>query len=158
MDTVDVGIYTSNIIPSGYHSEQLFRIYDFAVCKPSLLEGKGKFNSAEDLLHLPLLHESSSHWWPIWLEAAGCKDKPDSHGRVAYNESPAVAGLGVTLGDNISTSALIRDGTLVQVVPETMETNVWVHLLIKLDKLKEPNITRFQTWLSQSILTTTYSD
>lgn len=155
LEQVDLEIYTGRVFPLELHCDKLFHIHDFAVCSPSLLEGDRQIQTARDLLQLPLLHEGSPHWWPAWLEAVGCTEKPDKVGPVIYDEvlciKLALEGQGVVLGDHISSADFLRNGKLVRPTSDTMVTEDWVSLLIKPEKLRNPAVEAFRNWIQQAM-------
>ena len=95
------------------------------VAAPELLEQYGPIDQPEDLLNLPLVYGSVDHWLlkrgdeQRMVPVAGKGTRMVS-GRVMRNA--AVAGLGATRVGDVYVQSDIRDGRLIQILPEWSET------------------------------------
>lgn len=129
----DLGIYyhvPGEVDPSGVFAEAIFDEEDvIAVCSPSYLERHGDIRDADDLLarHTLLVVEDHYHdWltWEGWFEGLGLDwTTPERTLRANSYQllmNATLAGQGVTLGWARLLDADLRQGTLVQALPQTL--------------------------------------
>jgi len=151
LDNVDVEVTYGPYVETEAPGEKLFRIQDFPVCNPGLVEGRELPLSLADLARLPLLHEASPHWWPEWFMAVGHRIDPIPGAVVVHDPSLtirlALLGKGVALGDYISSYQHLQDGSLVRPVTDTQVTDDWVCLVRKPGTEDSPVASAFCDWL-----------
>jgi LysR family glycine cleavage system transcriptional activator len=148
----------------GYAATMLMPDSVFPVCSPHLIAKHGPVRSIEELLKLPLLHDSASESagggldWRSWLSHLG-RDDLDSNNGQRYSEAglaieAAMIGLGVALGRASLVSDLVADGTLVCPLPLSAPTAFSYYLLVLPEAAAQPKIVRFREWLQAEAATT----
>lgn len=99
-------------------SEPLISVNSYPVCSPSFVEAHGPFSKPEDLLKLPLVHDSSRQWWIDWFVAAGLRVEGLSGGIVVDEYGLAIQfaldGYGITLGRDALVREDLERGALVR--------------------------------------------
>lgn len=129
----DLGLYyyvRDEVDPPGVLSEPVFAEEDvIAVCSPAYLERHGGIADADDLLarHTLLVVEDHYHdWltWETWFQALGLTWRtPERTLRANSYQllmNATLAGQGVTLGWARLLEADLRQGTLVQALPQAL--------------------------------------
>jgi LysR family transcriptional regulator, glycine cleavage system transcriptional activator len=154
---IDVAIRFGRGGYPGYTETRLMPDSVFPVCSPHLVARHGPVRSIEELLNLPLLHDSrteadgSGSDWRSWLNHLGRGDLESSNGQ-RYSEAgllieAAMLGLGVALGRASLVSNLVADGTLVCPLPLSAPTAFSYYLLVLPEAALQPKILRFREWL-----------
>lgn len=124
-DRYDLVVRMGELPDSTLIASKLFDITTLYVAAPELLEQFGPIDQPEDLLNLPLVYGSVDHWIlkrgdeQRMVPVAGKGTRMVS-GRVMRNA--AVAGLGATRVGDVYVQSDIRDGRLIQILPEWSET------------------------------------
>jgi LysR family glycine cleavage system transcriptional activator len=118
---IDVAIRFGRGGYSGYTETKLMPDSVVPVCSPQLIAKHGPVRSIEELLNLPLLHDSRTEGdgsgcdWRSWLNHLGRGDLESNNGQ-RYSEAgllieAAMLGLGAALGRTSLVSHLVADGT-----------------------------------------------
>jgi len=154
---IDVAIRFGRGAYPGYAATVLMPDSVFPVCSPRLIAKHGPVNSIEDLLDLPLLHDSATEGdgsgsdWRSWLNHLDLGDLSWHNGQRFSDAGllieAAMLGLGVALGRASLVSDLVTDGTLVCPLPLSAPTAFSYHLLALPEAAALPKIVRFREWL-----------
>jgi LysR family glycine cleavage system transcriptional activator len=129
------------------------------VCSPQLLHGRPSVSTIDDLLDLPLLHDSAAEGdgslsdWRSWLEQLG---RPEVSGHAGQRFShagltieAAVHGLGVALARLSLVADHLSSGTLISPLPLTTST-AFAYYLVSLPEIATlPTSIRFMEWLQK---------
>lgn len=96
----------------------------FPVCSPVLLSGEHKIRRSSDLLRHVLLDDPEQTHWIEWFALIGNASAKEAR-RLCFtdfnhNLAAARAGLGITLGDNLTTAEDLANGTLVRPLKEAL--------------------------------------
>lgn len=101
----------------GCRFELLFTNRLFPVAAPGFFDHLGRPPRMSDLTKDMLIHDRTTSWWSSFLAAEGLTDFDPSAGRV-YNQTSfcleaAAQGMGVTIGDEVSTRPYLESGRLI---------------------------------------------
>ena len=154
---IDVAIRFGRGAYPGYAATMLMPDSVLPVCSPRLMANHGPVTSVEELLALPLLHDSATEGdgsgsdWRSWLNHLG-HDELDWNNGQRFSDAgllieAAVLGLGVALARASLVSDLLADGTLICPLPLTAPTAFSYHLLALPEAAAMPKIVRFREWL-----------
>lgn len=127
----------------------------FPVCSPALLAGPPGLSSLADLARHPLLFDDpEGENWRRWLEHAGLRDV-EPRGVIYLQDfshilSAARAGLGVCLGDMITTGADLAAGHLVRPFEQSVE-GLGAYFVIT-PQLASPAARLFADWLEAEMV------
>lgn len=154
-DDVDVAIrYGLGHYP-GLHVEHLLSEELFPVCSPALLKGAAPLKKLEDLAKHTLLHDDPRQEWPMWLTAAGIKNVDATRGPSFslwdLTLQAAVAGQGVALGRSTITAQYLKTRQLVRPFKISSPAGLGYHFVCLPERIKEPKITTFRSWLREEI-------
>jgi len=128
----------------------------FPVCSPKLLKGPPGLASLADLAHHTLLFDDpEGENWKRWLEHAGLRDV-EPRGTIYFQDFSHILaagreGLGVCLGDMITTGADLAAGHLVRPFEQTVE-DLGAYFLIS-PQLASPGARLFADWLEAEMVT-----
>jgi LysR family glycine cleavage system transcriptional activator len=156
-DQVDVGIRYGGGRWRGLIATRLLGDDFFPVCSPALLSGEHPLESAEDLRHHPLIHDSSMRFessfptWRSWLAKAGVKGINAERG-LQINDSAAViqaviAGNGVALGRSVLVAEDLAAGRLVRPFGEAQSYAFAYYIVHKEERGADPAVMAFKEWL-----------
>jgi LysR family glycine cleavage system transcriptional activator len=128
----------------------------FPVCSPRLLAGTASLSTLADLAHHTLLlDDPSGENWKRWLDHAGLRDVEPQGGLYFqdFNHILAAAreGLGICLGDAITTGADLASGRLVRPFEQSVE-DLGAYFLI-MPQLATPAARLFADWLEAEMVT-----
>jgi LysR family glycine cleavage system transcriptional activator len=141
----------------GFDTTPLMSDRMLPVCTPDLAQRLGKECSLEELLGLPLLHDSGAEGdgslsdWRSWLEQLGRTDlscrggQRFSHAGLAIEA--AVLGLGVALARVSLVADHLSNGTLVSPLPLTTATAFSYYVVTPSGTSNQPDIALFSDWL-----------
>lgn len=164
----DIEIQYATAPPADMYAEHLHQELMLVVASPSVLE-KYKVNSAKDLRHAPLLHDTSfTHAgsltsWELWTRHAGLPDAVDLTNAIWLERPPggqmvdaAIAGVGVAICGSLLTYAALADGRLVCPFGPVMESDRSYFICCLAGRENESHIREFLSWARQeaAILTT----
>jgi LysR family glycine cleavage system transcriptional activator len=128
----------------------------FPVCSPKLLKGPPGLASLADLAHHTLLFDDpEGENWKRWLDHAGLRDV-EPRGTIYFQDFSHILaagreGLGVCLGDMITTGADLAAGHLVRPFEQTVE-DLGAYFLIS-PQLASPGARLFADWLEAEMVT-----
>ena len=135
---------------SSLHADALLHLHAFPVCSPALMNGPHPLKTASDLRHQRLLHEQSTEWWRIWLEAAGIDDVDWNAGSIFHDYSlnleAACSGEGVAIGDNLLALEALEEGRLLKPFALSWPCGTY-YLLGPRTMLNDPKLATFRRWL-----------
>lgn len=99
--------------------EPLFTNLVFPVCAPDFFS-KGAADK-NWIRATDLIHDRSTHWWTVFLNALGVADVDPSAGRI-YSQTAlcleaAARGDGITIGDEVSSRPYLEEGSLIVPFP-----------------------------------------
>ena len=136
------------------HVELWTQLVLFPVCSPTLVNAK-PLREVSDLASHILLQGDDGREWQNWLSAAGA---PALAAYRHYNMSDvhlaietAIHGHGVALGDSISTSRLLAEGSLI--MPFTLEVPApaALYIVCRSELRKAPIVQAFIDWMTAQI-------
>jgi len=154
---IDVAVRFGHGGYPGYTVTKLMPDSVSPVCSPGFIAEHGPVSTVEELLALPLLHDSSSEDdgsgadWRSWLDQLGRGDL-SCHNGLRFNEAgllidAATLGLGVALGRASLVSELVANGSLVRPLRLTAPT-AFAHYLVTLpEAARQPKTVAFCEWL-----------
>lgn len=121
------------------------------LCSPSLLSGKPPLKSPADLRHYPLIHTSTrAHAWADWFRAHGT-EMPSSRDAIHYGHffmsiQAAREAQGVAIAPHVFFEGPAAEG-LVFPFPTPIRSGGDYYLLTPENRLQEPEIRLFRSWL-----------
>jgi LysR family transcriptional regulator, glycine cleavage system transcriptional activator len=138
---------------TGVTRERLATWSDFPVCSPVL---RGRVREPADLCHWPLLHDRSTEPWRHWLAAVGADGVVDWSAGPIFNGTTlcleaAMAGHGVTIGDDLLASRFLESGLLIAPFNVGVTGPDAYYLLIAEAAAKKPQVQAFRHWLLQEM-------
>jgi LysR family glycine cleavage system transcriptional activator len=154
-DDVDVAIrYGLGHYP-GLHVEHMLAEELFPVCSPALLKGPLPLKTLDDLAHHTLLHDEARQEWPLWLTAAGVTHVDATRGPSFslwdLALQAAVAGQGIALGRSTLTAQYLKTRQLVRPFKISSPAALGYYFVCLPERLKEPKISAFRSWLLEVI-------
>jgi len=137
----------------GYHAEPLFSAELFPVCAPKIARA---LKSPRDLRGQTLLAVSHApEDWPLWLEAAGVKLRPDAASPTFDNYAlalqAAVDGAGVAIGLQPYVEDDVAHGRLVKPFPVTVAKDKAWYLIGAPSSREDPRFRAFRGWLLDKV-------
>ncbi|ERS83393.1 hypothetical protein Q672_20140 [Marinobacter sp. EVN1] len=130
----DLAITWGQVYVPGFQTETFLQYTAFPVCSPSLIESAESIKDIGDCLDHRLIHDRGIHWWDNALVSHGyslaqCKKSITYH-RTYLCMYAAADGLGVAIGDDVSSAHLIKEGKLIRPcgpdIPGRMRYNLLV--------------------------------
>jgi LysR family glycine cleavage system transcriptional activator len=150
-DPVDVAIRFGTGPWEGLHSEALFPLEFYPVCRPDLRK-RARLKTPADLARHTWLEEIHiPNAWPLWLAAAGVPDLEPAR-RLTYDHAQlmldaAMAGQGIALTSDVIAERALRERRLVKPFT-TIATAPWTyHLVTRPDDRGDPAVTAFRDWI-----------
>jgi LysR family transcriptional regulator, glycine cleavage system transcriptional activator len=141
----------------GHESIPLMRDRMIPVCNPALLASCAAIGSLDELLQMPLLHDSTAEGdgslsdWRSWLDQLGRPDVACHAGQHFSNAGlaieAAVLGLGVTLARLSLVADHLASGALVSPLAVTTPTAFAYYIVALPEVIARPDIVRFTDWL-----------
>lgn len=123
----------------------------FPVCSPELAEGDTPLRSVADLMKHTLLHEDSGAMWAKWLAANNVSEVNDYHSHrfpdVLQLLTAAKAGLGIALGDNVTSKHDLRSRALVRPFRKAIRSPFSYYLLTRSSGTTPKRCELFLQWL-----------
>jgi len=143
----------------GLDVELLFTNEVFPACSPQLLTAGPPLRTPDDLRHHALIHDQAIErdplvpTWPMWLKAAGVKDRPATAG-LSFNTmsmalDAAIAGHGVVLAYSTIAAADIAAGRLVRLFSLALPDQFAYYIVTAPGALERPKIRAFRDWLRE---------
>ena len=142
-------------------AERVCREEVFPVCSPTLMQGKYKLRTPDDLQRHTIIRVVSPVivWdeWPRWFEASGhpnVKIANELFCDVLYPSiQAAIDGLGVVMGRNLLVKHDLDAGRLVEPFSTRLETDSGYYLTFSAaaEREKRPIVTIFRDWLIEAV-------
>jgi LysR family glycine cleavage system transcriptional activator len=130
------------------------------VCTPLLLSRHGVIETVDELLDMPLLHDStadgdgSGTGWKSWLAQVGARgDDPRLSTGSSFTQAhlaleAALLGQGVAMARTSLASDSLAAGRLVRVLPEIAPSAYRYFFVCRPEAAWRPKVARFRDWLS----------
>ena len=154
-EDVDVAIYHGRGRWSGVHADKLHTEYLVPVCSPLLLQGKKPLNTANDLAHHNLLHDTSRRDWKRWFKEAGIKGVNVNHGPIFSHSAmvvqAAVHGQGVALTNSILAKPDIDAGRLVCPFKNVLVSKNAFYIVCREQQMDIGKIAAFRDWVLDTV-------
>jgi LysR family transcriptional regulator, glycine cleavage system transcriptional activator len=141
----------------GHESIPLMQDRVIPVCNPALVARCAPIGSLDELLKMPLLHDSTAEGdgsltdWRSWLDQLGRPDAACHAGQHFSNAGlaieAAVLGLGVALARLSLVADHLASGALVSPLPVTTPTAFAYYIVALPEVIALPDIVRFTEWL-----------
>jgi LysR family glycine cleavage system transcriptional activator len=131
-ETADVQLAYGDEALLRRRADLLAKVSYFPVCAPSMSIAEKGLSNPSDLCRFTLLHLVTNVHWQSWLKAAGADDV-DSHRGITFSDLPIInvaaeAGLGVALGDSLTSKMALDKGTLVRPFSLSIPSR-WSHFM-----------------------------
>ncbi|MFN3400073.1 MAG: transcriptional regulator GcvA [Ferrovibrio sp.] len=151
-EPVDVGIqYGSGNWPADLHAEFLFAETVILVASPALLKSKPLHKPEDAKRHTLLTHSTRPEAWAEWFAAAGLKgnaSRGPAFEHFFMSIEAAVNGLGLALVPDFFVTQELREGRLVEPLPQLrVQRPGGYYLLCLKGRDREPAIRAFRNWL-----------
>jgi LysR family transcriptional regulator, glycine cleavage system transcriptional activator len=140
----------------GHSVSLLMRDQVIPVCSPKFLADHGRVNTVDELLALPLVHDSSTELdesesnWRSWLHQRGVAT-PSLRGLRFSNAEltieAAVRGIGVALGRFVLVADYLDSGKLVTALPIPSQTAYSYYIVALQETASLPKVVHFCRWL-----------
>lgn len=129
--------------------ESVAELEFYPVCSPTLLQ-KG-LREPRDLARFPLLHLTGQNDWPRWLAATKTVGV-DPRSGIFFSDinlaiTAAMAGQGVSMGDSLTSSVGLAQGTLVQPFATSIAATSGYYLVTDHYFESNPVVVAFLEWL-----------
>lgn len=140
-----------------YESEAIVTDVAFPVCSPDFLVTHGPFESARQLLGVPLIHTdwgpaaATFPTWRGWFDAVSVPQERRADGDLTANSSKAaidlaIAGLGVVLCQGFFAAQPIDDGLLVRPLEQSLALSQAYCLTVPQRSAARPIVQAFKAW------------
>jgi DNA-binding transcriptional LysR family regulator len=152
VDGFDFGLRLSRGPVDGASWLRLFGERLVPVCSPAYRAMLGNDTGAPDLAHATLIHvDTASQDWQAWIDGAGV-DGLDTQGGLRFDTvqlafDAAAAGLGVAIGRRPLVDRELADGTLVEALATTVETQTAYWLCETPQASERAERAAFRSWL-----------
>jgi LysR family transcriptional regulator, glycine cleavage system transcriptional activator len=156
-EKIDLAIRFGHGRYRGHEATLLMKDRVLPVCSPALAARFSPVDTIDELLQMPLLHDSAAEGdgslsdWRSWLDQLG---RPDAACRAGQHFShaglsieAAVLGLGVALARLSLVADHLTSGTLVSPLPVTTPTAFAYHIIALPEVAASPDTTVFTDWL-----------
>jgi LysR family glycine cleavage system transcriptional activator len=160
-DEVDLAIRLGRGPYANTRTEALFGEGLTPLCAPSLMRGRGKIRTVDDLRKHRMLHDvsipgdSERNSWLRWLEFAGASNIPHHRGaRFSLAElamQAAIDGAGIVLGRVVLAERDVAAGRLVRPFDTVMPLEEIYFLVMPEGPALRPEAQCFRDWLKASI-------
>ena len=148
---VDAFIAFGDGIWPGRTVELLSEVAFTPLCSPVLMNRLGGFNEPADLLRALLLHLVDVEDWTRWFALAGV-GMPDPGTGIVFSDmnlvlSATTAGLGVSMGDQLTCGGALAAGRLVRPFDLAINAIRAYYLVMEPQKSGHPAVGAFRDWL-----------
>lgn len=121
------------------------------LCSPALLNRVGGFARPADVLRANLLHLGDTEDWARWL-ALSKVENPDPQKGIFFSDmnlifSAAIAGQGIAMGDELTSSRALSEGRLVRPFDIAIKSPRSYFLVTEHAKESHPVLDAFRSWL-----------
>ena len=136
--------------------QRLSQLELFPVCSPKLLNGPNKIRQPSDLPGHLLVDDIEGTHWREWSAVHGLRLQNTTR-TLRFRDfnhciSAARNGLGITMGDNITTATDLLNGTLVRPLREVLQPETKAYYLVtSLTNAISPAAQVFMDWISEEI-------
>jgi LysR family glycine cleavage system transcriptional activator len=124
------------------------------VCSPALLMSTPALRGLKGLAHVPILCADDGAEWDSWIAASGRARVALGPRHYLGNALTAielsVAGFGVALGDNVTTSRYLAEGRLVSPIERSTRAANGFYLLTRPESEANPAVAAVRHWLRTS--------
>jgi len=139
-----------------YHCIPLMQDKLITVCSPLLLKQSIKLDSPKDLAKHTLLHDQDPNTqWSLWFKENKVLNIDPSKGpRFSSSDvllRAAMSGQGVALVSEKLAEQDINEGRLIQPFESEVDLGEYHWLVIAQDKLENPNVKKFITWINNQL-------
>ncbi len=137
--------------------QPLLRNVVFPVAAPGYFARDGRRAELSALRSAELIHDQSTFWWSALFAASGIEGFDPNAGRL-YNQTvlcleAAARGDGITVGDEVSSAGMIREGRLERVLRDSLPSPDAYYIATPLGAAN-PNVAlEFSEWLQQEAAT-----
>jgi len=151
-DPVDLAIRFGTGPWQGLHSEPLFPLEFYAVCRPDRRRTGPPLRTPADLAQHTWLEEVHiPAAWPLWLTAAGVPHLTPVR-RLTYDHAQlmldaAMAGQGVALTSDVIAERALREKKLVKPFAITATAAWTYHLVLRPEDRRDPAVAAFRDWI-----------
>lgn len=150
-DGHDIVVRFGDPIWKDRHVTLLKEVLLFPVCSPELAEGDAPLQNFIDLRQHTLLHEDGGSLWAKWLVAHNVSEietfRSHRFPDVLQLLHAAKAGLGVALGDNITSRQDLRSRALVRPFPQVVRSPFSYYIVTKNEASMPERCALFLQWL-----------
>lgn len=126
----------------------------FPVASPEWVADNAAVCTAEDLAHVPLIHEEDRQQWLAWFKAIGYEPGIPLAGPRLWNANlgldAALAGQGVALATPLNAGADIAAGRLVELFATDVRLGGY-YLRALPHRWREANLSAFRAWIENSL-------
>ena len=155
IDTYDCGIATSHapIWPDDVKAIRIISEELTPVCSPSLLNKHRNLKQPSDLGDLPLLQiDNCPQDWPLWFAQNRLSEftVPTVGAKFETAElaiRAAVEGLGVIVMDRFLVELELKNGSLIDLFPESQAVNNGYFFFSPKNRWRDPSVVAFKEWL-----------
>jgi LysR family glycine cleavage system transcriptional activator len=148
--TIDVAICYGRPDSRGRRLEELASPPVFPVCSPQILHGMPAIKRPEQLLGLPLLHDSQNSWQD-WFAAMGITEPGDTEGIHFYSTNLSLTaarlGFGVALCNPFEIQEDLRHGRLVKLLKKAVPETHSYYLLTDQPEHQSLRARLFEEWI-----------
>lgn len=151
-DNVDAAIRYGRGQWPGLRADWLMADELFPVCSPSLLRGDKPLRRPEDLKNHPLLHNTNSDDWRLWLTAAGLpaditRQPGITSDMIFMTIQAAIDGIGVAMGRTSYVQDDIAKGRLVVPFKIALPADAGFYLVSPEGRREAPKLAAFRAWM-----------
>lgn len=152
---VDFSIVYGNGNWKGMVVHLLYSPTFFPVCSPSLIENMDMITRPNDLAGFRLLHHVDHTDWITWLATAKA-ERVDAGCGIVFDDinhsfSAAIAGHGIAMADNVLAQDLLRDGSLIRLFSDEVQSSKSYYLVIGEESQKNPVSAACVSWILSEI-------
>ncbi len=154
--SVDFAILYGRPMWPSRNVQRLSQLELFPVCSPKLLNGPNKIRQPSDLPGHLLVDDIEGTHWREWSAVHGLRLQNTTR-TLRFRDfnhciSAARNGLGITMGDNITTATDLLNGTLVRPLREVLQPETKAYYLVtSLTNAISPAAQVFMDWISEEI-------
>jgi LysR family glycine cleavage system transcriptional activator len=131
---VDIALTWGKVDAPGFSCEPYLDYTAFPVCAPALARATPEIRSPADMLNHCLIHDRGFDWWGETLKRIG-QQRLEGRGDIVFHRTylcmhAAEQGLGVAIGDDVSSAGALRAGRLVRPCGPDVPGRIGYHLLV----------------------------
>ncbi|WP_371743858.1 LysR substrate-binding domain-containing protein [Mangrovicoccus sp. HB161399] len=135
--------------------EPLLPVEFTPLCTPDYLDRMGGFVDPGSLQRATLLHIGDFADWESWMRLVGLPPE-QAHRGICFSgmnvaHSAVLAGQGVVIGDMVLWGHAVESGQLARPFPGKLHSDTGYYLCTPSEKLENPVVDAFHTWLKQEL-------